>query len=106
MLTAPMLLVDTGADGTVLPIYSAKLLGFRDEALIPERCTVAGGTVVVRRPSNLSGTQIEINGSWLPLPSLKFADQILFPLLGRDIIFAHFDLEMTSSDFELRPRTR
>lgn len=106
MLTAPMLLVDTGADGTVLPRYSAALLGFRPTDLEPEDCTVAGGTITVMRALNISGTDIEINGVWLPLPSLKFADTILFPLLGRDMIFKHFDLTMSDSYFELHPKKR
>ena len=56
---------------------------------------------MVRSPVDLSGTDIEIDGVWLPLPSLKFADQILHPLLGRDIIFTYFELRMTKTDFEL-----
>jgi hypothetical protein len=53
------------------------------------------------RPSKVAGTEVEINGQWLPLPSLMFADQILHPLLGRDVIFKYFTLNMTGSDFEL-----
>jgi hypothetical protein len=104
MLTNPLLLVDTGADGTVLPRYSAALLGFKDADLIPETCTVAGGTITVKRPVDVAGTEIEIGGVWRTLPSLKFAEQILFPLLGRDVIFAHYDLTMSGSHFELRPK--
>ena len=104
MPAAPMMLVDTGADGTLLPIYSAKFLGFGAADLREEPCTVAGGTVTVYRPQDLAGTEIEIDGAWLALPSLAFVEQTLFPLLGRDIIFSHFDLMMTSIDFELLPK--
>ena len=99
----PILLVDTGADGTVLPHYNAKYLGFNDAELRPEECGVPGGKIVVHRPPDVAGTEIEIDGTWLALPSLVFADQILHPLLGRDIIFRYFDLHMTGSDFELVP---
>ena len=99
----PILLVDTGADGTVLPRYNAKLLGFDEALLRPEECGVPGGKIVVHRPPDIAGTEIEIDGTWLPLPSLVFADQILHPLLGRDIIFRYFDLHMTAEDFELVP---
>jgi hypothetical protein len=66
--------------------------------------SIGGGhtaPLIVRRPVDLKGTEIELAGSWLPLPSLKFADQLLFPLLGRDIIFSRFELRMTSTHFEL-----
>jgi hypothetical protein len=49
----------------------------------------------------MAGTEVEIKGEWLPLPSLMFANQILHPLLGRDVIFKYFNLHMTGSDFEL-----
>jgi hypothetical protein len=101
--TNQLLLVDTGADGTVLPRYNAKFLGFNAAELRPEECGVPGGKITVHRPPDITGTEIEIHGNWLPLPSLVFADQILHPLLGRDIIFKYFDLQMTGSDFELIP---
>lgn len=103
MPVTPMLLVDTGADGTMLPRYWATSLGFRAADLIPEENTVAGGIVKVDRPSDLTGTEVEIDGVWLSLPSLRFADRLLFPLLGRDVIFANFDLKMTATDFHLLP---
>lgn len=99
----PILLVDTGADGIVLPRHNAKFLGFGEAELRPEECGVPGGRIVVHRPADISGTEIEIGGTWLPLPSLVFADRILHPLLGRDIIFRYFDLHMTATDFELIP---
>jgi len=103
MLINPRLLVDTGADGTVLPRFNAKLLGFGDTELVTEECGVAGGRITVHRPRDIAGTGIELHGKWLPLPSLVFADQILHPLLGRDVIFRYFDLHLTGSDFELIP---
>ena len=101
MLYTPLLLLDTGADGTVVPRYNAKQLGFSDADLEPADCGVAGTTVRMYRPSNMTGTEVEINGEWLTLPSLMFANQILHPLLGRDVIFKYFNLHMTASDFEL-----
>jgi predicted aspartyl protease len=103
MLISPRLLVDTGADGTVLPRFNAKLLGLRDSDLVAEECGVAGARIIVHRLVNLTRTEIEIHGRWLQMPSLVFADQILHPLLGRDIIFQNFDLHMTKTYFELIP---
>jgi hypothetical protein len=37
------------------------------------------------------------------LPSLKFANSAM-ALLGRDVIFRHFDLAMTSENFDLNWR--
>jgi Phage integrase family len=39
-----------------------------------------------------------------PLPSLKFGKNVPISLLGRDLIFSHFELRMTAEHFELRPR--
>jgi hypothetical protein len=99
------LLVDTGADGTLLPLKMAKLLGFQDADLQPETCQSAAGRTVVHTPKNLDRIEIEIGSEWIELPSLKFSDGT-YPLLGRDVIFAHFELRMTAEEFELRPLTR
>jgi len=103
MATASLLLIDTGADSTVLPSYTAKMLGIGEADLKSERCGVAGGEMPFRRLIDVADTEIEIDGSWLPVPSLTFTDQILHPVLGRDFIFSHFSLRMTGTEFELLP---
>src|SRR5262245_48847252 len=72
MTVNPLMLVDTGADGTVLPVYNAKLLGFKASDLVAEECVVAAGRITVHRPRDLRGTEIEMLERWLPLPSLAF----------------------------------
>lgn len=103
MATAPLLLVDTGADGTLLHFRWAKLLEFQDADLIEEECMGAGGTMIVYKPKDLARTEIEIGGAWFPIPSLKFGRLVPISLLGRDVIFSHFALRMTASHFELLP---
>ena len=98
-----MLLVDTGADGILLNLHLAALLGFEEADLVTEHCAGAGGTIVVRRPKTLDATEIEIGGKWLPVPSLKFAQRAPFSLPGRDLMFSHFELRMTADKFELLP---
>ena len=104
MSTDPLLLVDTGADGVLLNLALAKLMGFHDSDLVTEECKGANGLMTVHTPNNLAGTEIEIGGKWYPLPSLKFGKSVPISLLGRDLIFAHFDLRMTAGEFELQPR--
>ena len=104
MSTDPLLLVDTGADGVLLNLALAKLMGFHDSDLVTEECKGANGLMTVHTPKNLAGTEIEIGGKWYPLPSLKFGKSVPISLLGRDLIFAHFDLRMTAGEFELQPR--
>jgi hypothetical protein len=99
------LLVDTGADGTLLPLQMARLLGFGEEDLTSEVSRSVAGETMLRVPRSLHQSEIEIGGKWIALPSLKFAEHT-YPLLGRDVIFANFDLRMTSDEFELRPRRR
>jgi hypothetical protein len=60
--------------------------------------------MTVHTPKDLAGTEIEIGGKWYALPSLKFGKNVPISLLGRDLLFAHFDLKMTADEFELRPR--
>src|SRR5262245_18052679 len=104
MPTDPLLLGDTGADGVLLNLALAKLMGFHDSDLVTEECKSANGIMIVHTPKDLAGTQIEIGGKWYPLPSLKFGKSVPISLLGRDLMFAHFDLKMTADEFELRPR--
>lgn len=103
MPTSSLLLIDTGADSTVLPIFNATMLGISPSDLKEERCGVAGGEATFHRLVDVADTEIEIDGSWLPVPSLTFTDRILHPVLGRDFIFAHFSLRMTGTQFELLP---
>ena len=103
MPTSSLLLIDTGADSTVLPVFNAKLLGLTESDLRSEKCGVAGGWMKFQRLKDVSETEIEIDGRWLPVPSLTFTEKILHPILGRDFIFAYFNLHMTGVDFELLP---
>src|SRR3954464_13084171 len=94
----PLLLVDTGADGTILPRPMAKMLGYGPSDLLSETCGSAGGPVLVDTPEDLRRVGMHVSGEWIRLPSLKFANSAM-ALLGRDVIFSHFDLAMTSEHF-------
>lgn len=99
----PLLLVDTGADGTLLHLQMAKFLGFQDADLVTEESGAADGTMTVSVPRDLGNAEVSIGGHWLPLPTLKFGAKVPMSLLGRDFIFAHFELRMIAGEFELRP---
>jgi hypothetical protein len=95
------LLVDTGADGTLLPLQMAKLLGYQADDLAEETSRTAAGLAPMHRPKNPGLVEIEIGGHWILLPSLKFG-QHTPPLLGRDVLFTNFTLHMTADEIELR----
>jgi len=103
MPAAPILLVETGADTTLLNLALAKRLGYAPADLIAETRKAANGVLTVQRPKNLAGLEIEIGRKWYPLPGVTFAADVPISLLGRDAIFAHFELRMTATSFELRP---
>lgn len=71
MSTDPLLLVDTGADGVLLNLALAKLMGFYDSDLVPEECKGAGGMMTVHTPKDLAGTEIEIGGKWYALAEVR-----------------------------------
>ena len=106
MSTVPILMIDTGADETMLHLTRATEMGYQEDDLIEETCSTAGGEATTYRPKDISRTELEIGGSWYQLPSLRFSPTVRCPLLGRNMIFDHFDLRMTPSTFELIPRTR
>ena len=95
------LLVDTGADGTLLPLQMARLLGFAESHLVTELSRSVAGQTPIHAPRSPDPLEIEIGGAWILLPSLKFAEHT-YPLLGRDVIFDNFELRMTADEFELR----
>ena len=101
-----VLLVDTGADQTLFHLLWAEQMGFEDTDLVEEECKSASGPMIVYRPKNLRRTELEIGGAWYQLPSLQFGKKVPMSLLGRDMIFAHFDLRMTADDFDLIPHRR
>lgn len=99
----PVLLVDTGADSTLLHVQMATQLGLSAGDLVEQKSTCAGGEILVHSPKDLGNAEICIGGNWLTLPTLKFGANLPMSLLGRDVLFARFELRMTSGEFELRP---
>jgi len=98
-----LILVDTGADGTMLPLSLAPVIGFAASELKQATSSAIGGRVATWT-AQTTNVRIEIGGHWLPLPTLSFAEESP-PLLGRDVIFANFDLlRMTANETELRLR--
>jgi Aspartyl protease len=101
-----VLMVDTGADTTLLHLRWARLMGFQDADLLEENCTSASGKMTVYRPRIHQGIEFEIGNTWFSVPSLQFGKDVPISLLGRDAIFTHFNLKMTARDFELLPLPR
>jgi predicted aspartyl protease len=103
MPPSPILLVETGAYTTVMNVALARPLGFDPGDLVEERSKTASGVMIGHRPKRPADLEIEIGKRWYPLPGLLFARDVPISLLGRDLIFAHFELRMTATQFELRP---
>ncbi|HVV53294.1 MAG TPA: retropepsin-like aspartic protease [Polyangia bacterium] len=98
-------ILDTGADSTVLPKQFASLLGFSNAHLAEITTNAVGGTVTTWKVRDVAGVAVNLGGFWLALPCLTFAERTP-PLLGRDVIFANFDLWMRQGETELRPRKK
>lgn len=104
--TAILVIVDTGADTTVLPFALVSMLGFSTSELESIETNAVGGKVKTwkaKAGAGVTGVEVEIGGFWFGLPSLAFAENTP-PLLGRDVLFANFDLRMTAGETELRPK--
>jgi hypothetical protein len=99
MSVNPTILVDTGADGTVLNLAHAVNFGFEADDLVEETYSTAGGQTTLWAPKNPSLLEIQIGTGWHPLPSLKFG-RAPMSVLGRDVIFSRFELRMTPTEFE------
>ena len=106
MPVLPFLLVDTGADSTLLHLQMAATLGLATTDLVEQKSSCAGGETLIYAPKDLGSAEICIGGHWFRLPSLKFGASLPMSLLGRDVIFSHFELRMTSGEIELRPLPR
>ena len=108
MSVNPTILVDTGADGTVLHMEHAANFGFDQGDLVEETYNSVGGPTPLWAPKNPGLLEIQIGTGWHPLPSLKFG-QAPMSILGRDVIFNRFELHMTPGEFEFirlpRPAT-
>jgi hypothetical protein len=102
MSVNPTILVDTGADGTVLNLHLAGSFGFGPDDLEKETFSAVGGQTVLYSPKKAGLIEIQIGRSWFPLPSLKFG-RAPVSLLGRDLIFSKFELRMTPTEFEFIP---
>lgn len=102
---APYWLIDTGADGTTLPLKSAKFLDIPETDLQSEDSTSPAGPGKVFVPRNLGDTEIHLCGRWLRLRTLVFTAGNQ-PLIGRDLLFEHFNLMMSGEDFVLNWTSR
>lgn len=98
-----IVLVDTGADASVLPFAVASLLGFSTSDLASADTRAVGGIVKTWTTTAAPEVESEIGGHWLMLPRLGFAENTP-ALLGRDVLFSDFELRMTDNETELRPR--
>lgn len=96
-------LLDTGADSTILPFSLASMLGFSTADLEGVETNAVGGKVRNWRPRGEPKVEIQISGTWYMLPGVLFAENTP-ALLGRDIIFREFKLRMEDGETDLRPR--
>ena len=95
-------ILDTGADNTVLPKQFAEPLGYTAAHLEEIKTNAVGGQVTTWRLKDVTGAAVNIGGYWLDVPCLTFAENTP-ALLGRDVVFANFDLRMTDGETELKP---
>jgi hypothetical protein len=85
-------LIDTGADGTVLPSGYAPLMGYTVADIVAEQGTQVGGSVTMWRATRPSQAYIP------ELPDVVFAFNPCFvqgcqiPLWGRSDLMQHFDV--------------
>jgi hypothetical protein len=96
-----LILVDTGADGVLLPFALASVLGFSTSDLESHQSGAVGGLTTVWMPRGKPEVDMEVGGHWMGLPSLTFAEKSP-ALLGRDVLFTNFDMRMTATEIELR----
>jgi hypothetical protein len=97
-----LILVDTGADTTTLPLQLASLIGFSTGELESVPFNGVGGQTTCLRPKAGPDTDIKVGGHWFALPGLVFGDKTP-ALLGRDLIFKDFKLRMETGETELLP---
>jgi hypothetical protein len=93
-------LVDTGADSTVLDLQYAPSFGFKVPDLEKEKYSVVGGAAFLYSAKAHELIEVQIGRSWLVLPTLKFAANQEPNLLGRDAIFPRLEMRMTSDEVE------
>jgi len=99
-------LVDTGADSTVLDLLYAASFGLKVSELEKERYTVVGGAVFLYSTKPHELIEIQIGRSWLVLPTLKFTENQEPNLLGRDAIFPRLEMRMAAAEVEFLHATR
>jgi len=96
------MLVDTGADVTVLDAEILPHLKIDHSELEPARIRGVGGRAVAAAARGL-GIFLSIGSFQLELPLVHFVPHAL-PLLGRDVLFGPFELRMDRFEIELRRR--
>ena len=69
-----LILLDTGADTTTLPLALAPLLGYQLNDLDNGVRSAVGGRAKTSRPKAPINLDIEIGGLWYALPCVVFAD--------------------------------
>jgi hypothetical protein len=86
-------LIDTGADGTVLPIGYASLMGYTGSDMVAEQGTGVGGTLTMHRATKPSKALVP------EIPDLEFvlnpsfAEGCRMALWGRKDLLQHFDVK-------------
>jgi hypothetical protein len=87
-------LIDSGADGTVLPAGYAPLMGYTATDLVAEQGAQVGGTVTMWQAAKPSQAFIpEIPGFVFELQPC-FINGCQTPLWGRKDLFQHFDVNV------------
>ena len=94
------MLLDTGADTSVLPLELARLLGLIPEDLRRTKTAGIGGAAVAWRRAK-AGIVGRIGIYPIPFPNVQFIANAV-PILGRDAIFGPLELRINRAEIEFR----
>jgi aspartyl protease len=98
-------MVDTGADQSLLHYRWARLMGYGDADLTEHQSKSANGLMTVYRPRGRRRVEFQIGDLWLSVPSFQFAKKVPISLLGRDMMFEHFEhVTVSATHFEFSPK--
>lgn len=97
----PLMLVDTGADVSLLPMTFARALGVREEELRRTAMAGIGGGTTAYRLVHAPAIVARIGVHEVELSEVQFVPHAPL-ILGRDALFGNLELRMTRERIALR----
>ena len=94
------MLLDTGADTSVLPLELTGLLGLHASDLRKTKTAGIGGAAAAWRATK-AGIVGRIGIYDVQFPDVQFIANVV-PILGRDALFGRFELRMNRDEIEIR----